>query len=107
LGQFGGYRVTDYCATKFAVTGFTEALRIELKSLNNLSENNVKVSLVSSYHIDNDFFKGFEMESFKWAKVQKNDPQELVKTITNGIRLDKELIGFPSVQFYLFLAIKK
>jgi short-subunit dehydrogenase len=30
-GQMGAYRLTDYCSTKFAVVGFTESLRMELK----------------------------------------------------------------------------
>ncbi len=54
LGQFGAYRVTDYCASKFAVNGFTEALRIELKSM----KSHVKVTLVCPYHVNTDFFKG-------------------------------------------------
>lgn len=58
LGQFGAYRCTDYCTTKFAVAGFTEALRIELKS-STIPTNNIKVTLVCPYHVNNDFFKGF------------------------------------------------
>jgi len=54
LGQFGAYRVTDYCATKYAVNGFTDALRVELKSM----KSRIKVTLVCPYHINTDFFKG-------------------------------------------------
>ena len=50
---------------------------------------------------------GFEMDSFAWASVAKNDPEKLAHSITEGILMDKELIGYPKVQFYLFLAIKK
>ncbi len=105
LGQFGAYKVTDYCATKFAVAGFTEALRIELKSLN--VHNNVKVTLVCPYHVDTGFFKEFEMDSFKWINIAKNDPCKVADSITTGILLNKELIGYPKVEFFCFLALKK
>ena len=105
MGQFGAYRVSDYCATKFAVAGFTESLRIELKSTP--EADNVKVTLVCPYHVNTDLFKGFEMNSFEWASVAKNDPEKVAKAITDGIVLEKELVGYPTVQFYVFLAIKK
>ncbi len=70
-------------------------------------ENKIKVSLVCPYHVNTDLFKGFEMKSFGWASVAKNDPKKVAKAITDGIILDKELIGYPAIQFYIFLAIKK
>lgn len=103
LGQFGAYRVTDYCATKFAVNGFTEALRIELKTM----QSALTVTLVCPYHVNTNLFKGFEMEKFSWAKVSQNDPVAVAKSVVEGMRMGKELIGYPKVQFYLFLAIKK
>ena len=47
------------------------------------------------------------MDSFQWTNVTNNDPKELADSITEGILMEKELIGFPKVQFYIFLAIKK
>ena len=50
---------------------------------------------------------GFEMESFKWASVSNNDPNKVVSSIVEGILQSKELIGYPKIQFYIFLALKK
>jgi all-trans-retinol dehydrogenase (NAD+) len=33
-GLMGTYKLTDYCATKFAAVGFSESLRVELKVTN-------------------------------------------------------------------------
>ena len=99
------FRVIDYAATKFAVVGFTESLRIELKSLN--EQNRIKVTLVCPYHVNTSLFKNFQMDSFKWIKVANNDPQQVAHSITRGILLEKELIGYPQVESFLFLALKK
>ena len=47
------------------------------------------------------------MDRFHWAKVANNDPKDVVNAITEGIMQSKELIGYPKVQFFVFLAIKK
>ena len=63
LGMFGAYKLVDYCTTKFAVSGFTESLRLELK---NSYFNNIKVSLVCPFHVKTSLFNGFEMTRLKW-----------------------------------------
>ena len=64
LGLFGAYKLTDYCTTKFAVNGFTEALRVELKTLN--SDNKIEVSLVTPFHVKTKLFNNYELPYFKW-----------------------------------------
>ena len=64
LGMFGAFKVVDYCATKFAVAGFSEALRLELKVSN--PDNKVKVSLVCPFHVKTSLFNGFEISRLKW-----------------------------------------
>ena len=64
LGLFGAYKLTDYCTTKFAVNGFTEALRVELKTLN--KNNKIEVSLVCPFHVKTKLFNEYELPYFKW-----------------------------------------
>ena len=64
LGLFGAYKLTDYCTTKFAVNGFTEALRVELKTLN--PDNKIEVSLVCPFHVKTKLFNNYELPYFKW-----------------------------------------
>ena len=45
-----GLKVSDYCATKHAVYGFNNSLRLELKYLN--KSTNIKVSMVCPYAVD-------------------------------------------------------
>lgn len=75
--------------------------------MNTNQDNKIKVTLVCPYHVNTDLFKGFKMNSFGWASVAKNDPIKVANAITDGIVLEKELVGYPKVQFYVFLAIKK
>lgn len=64
LGIFGAYKLTDYCTTKFAVIGFTEALRMELKTLN--PNNQINVTLVCPFHVKTNLFNGFQLPRLKW-----------------------------------------
>lgn len=65
LGCFGAYKLTDYCTTKFAVNGFTEALRVELKTHN--PDNKIEVSLVVPFHVKTKLFNKYELPYFKWS----------------------------------------
>mmetsp|Transcript_17792 Transcript_17792/g.62768 ORF Transcript_17792/g.62768 Transcript_17792/m.62768 type:complete len:339 (-) Transcript_17792:83-1099(-) len=55
-GVFAAPNLTDYCASKFAARGFTEALRLELIK----NKSNVRVSCVCPGHVDTGLFKGFK-----------------------------------------------
>jgi all-trans-retinol dehydrogenase (NAD+) len=48
IGIFGGAQLTDYSASKFAVFGFTECLRMELKS----EGSPICTTLICPFHID-------------------------------------------------------
>jgi all-trans-retinol dehydrogenase (NAD+) len=54
LGIFGGAQLTDYSASKFAVFGFTECLRLELKS----EGSPICTTLICPFHIDTGMFAG-------------------------------------------------
>lgn len=53
------------------------------------------------------FSTGFEMNSFQWTSVCKNDPVKVADAIARGVLQEKELIGYPTIQSFLTLAIKK
>lgn len=104
LGFFGAYKLTDYCSTKFAVIGFSEALRVELKTSN--PNNRIVVTTVCPFHVKTKLFNGFEMESFKWLKMS-NPPEVVADQIVKGILADKNLIGCPRFELFLLAAVKK
>jgi all-trans-retinol dehydrogenase (NAD+) len=56
-GMLGMVHLSDYCASKFADVGFSEALRRELK---NKGHHNIMVTCVCPYVIDTGMFKGFK-----------------------------------------------
>lgn len=53
-GLVGAVKMTDYCASKFAVVGFNEALRLETKSL----KQPVKTTVVCPFFVDTGMFEG-------------------------------------------------
>lgn len=55
-GQVGVAKLADYCASKFAATGFDESLRVELKA----SAPGVRTTLVSPYYINTGMFEGVQ-----------------------------------------------
>jgi all-trans-retinol dehydrogenase (NAD+) len=103
LAVYGTYGVVDYCSTKFALFGFTEALRVELKTANR--NNQVRVTLVCPFHVKTPLFGGFELPTLKWLNTSIT-PQSVASDVVNGVLLDKELIGCPNYTFYIFSAIK-
>ena len=56
-GHLVSARLSDYCASKHAAVGFTDALRFEL---NNDGLEDIIVTEVSPYYIDTPMFKGVE-----------------------------------------------
>ena len=104
LGFFGAYKLTDYCSSKFAVSGFTESLRSELDGIN--EDNKIKVSLVCPFHVQTKLFGDFEFNRLNWLNVSLT-PEKCSKQILDGLLSNKELIGCPKFTFYFFLAIKK
>ena len=103
-GLMGGYKLTDYCASKFAVVGFTESLRVELKCIN--PENNVRVSTVCPFHVKTKMFNGVEFSHLKWLGLSM-EPDFVARKIVEGLLSNKELIYIPSLTTTIFLALRK
>ncbi len=90
-GVMGVFGYTDYCASKFAVIGFSEALRSEVKRFN------ISISVVCPPDTDT---PGFKMESetkpqetialSRGAKLMQ--PQDVAAAIIKGVDKGKKLI---------------
>lgn len=104
LGLMGSYKLCDYSATKFAVNGFTESMRNELKCSN--KDNKIKVTLVCPFHVRTDMFKGIEFFRFKWAGLSMS-AEYAANQIMNGILYEKELVLIPSLWSSIFFGLKK
>lgn len=104
VGLMGAYKLTDYSSSKFAVVGFTESLRMELKVLN--CENRIVITLICPFHVKTELFKGVEFSRLKWASLSLK-PDYVANEIVNGILLNKELLLIPKISTSIFFAIKK
>ena len=96
--------LTDYCSSKFAVVGFTESLRVELKCIN--PDNSIVVSTVCPFHVKTKLFNGIEFNHLKWLGLSM-DPEYVAKKIVDGILANKKLILVPSFTTSIFLALRK
>ncbi|RWS26436.1 epidermal retinol dehydrogenase 2-like protein [Leptotrombidium deliense] len=64
-GYAGIIGLTDYCASKFAVVGFTESLRMELIARN---YDGIKVTEISPYFLNTKMFAGVKSKVFPILK---------------------------------------
>ena len=88
FGLIGTPGTSDYCASKFAVRGFSESLMVEL------ADTPISVHLVHpggiKTNIAKDSKKGPEFE----AKYLKTDPLDAVRIVIKGIQTDKPRMIF-------------
>ena len=98
-GIAGGYKVTDYCATKFAVSGLTESLRVELNTIN--PNNEVRVSGVYPFHVKTPLFNGVEIPRLKWLGLSL-EAEEVAESIVNGVLTNRDMILIPKVGTHIF-----
>ena len=102
-GLNGGYRLTDYCASKFAVMGFTESLRVELKVSN--PRNKIVVTAVCPFHVKTKMFEGADVMHLKWSNLSM-EPEYAANAIVEGVLENRELIFIPRGFVYVFANIK-
>lgn len=103
-GLQGGYKLTDYCSSKFAVVGFTESLRVELNVVN--PNNQIEVTLVCPFHVQTKLFDGIQFDKFRWIRLSFTS-KEVSDAIVNGVLTNKKLVYIPSGLVHLFMAVKK
>ncbi len=96
-------KLTDYCASKFAVMGFTESLRMELKISN--PKNKIVVTAVCPFHVKTKLFNGVDINRLKWLGLTM-EPEYAAEVIVDGVLANKNLIIIPRISGSLVASIK-
>jgi len=86
MGVSGAAGLTDYCASKFAIFGFHESLRLEINKL----KANINTTIVCPYAIDTGMFSGLKNWLFPILKVQ-----DVADTVVDGVIHNRKLIMIP------------
>jgi short-subunit dehydrogenase len=89
-GKLGTVRHTAYCASKFAVAGFSDSLYFELLGTG-VNITVVNPGVVETHLFDHDSFSDFPDDLRKMMKP----PQLLTRSILRGIRRRKYEVTFP------------
>ncbi len=85
-GMLGVPKMSVYCASKWAVIGWTESMRIELK----LAKSKVKVLSVAPYFINTGMFDGVQSKIFPILK-----PEKVAAKVIRAIEKGKSFKGIP------------
>ena len=88
MGKVAAPTMATYSATKFAILGFSRALR------NELAADNIRVVTFLPTLTDTDMVR--DLKQFRW--VMAMTPQRVAKTLVKGLRRDKTeiLVGWQS-----------
>ena len=88
-GLAGVPRLADYSASKFALVGFDEALRLELR----LQRSPVVTTIVCPYYIDTGMFRGVRTR-FPWL-LPILEPDDVAERIVRAIVTDRRRLLLP------------
>lgn len=94
-GMVGNPKMSVYAASKWAVIGWSDSLRLEMEKLN----TGVNVTCVTPYYISTGMFDGVKSSIF----VPINRPEPAVRKIINGIEKDKLHVRMPLIVYTLQL----
>jgi 3-oxoacyl-[acyl-carrier protein] reductase len=88
MGKVAAPTMATYSATKFALLGFTQALRREL------AEHNIQVVALMPSLTDTDMVRDFEL--FRWVRAIA--PEQVARSLSIGLQKDAEeiLVGWQS-----------
>lgn len=89
-GFFGAPRMVDYCASKFAARGFSDALRLELITS---GASGVEVSCVCPSHVNTELFKGFKVALP--LVMPTLEPEYVAQRIVDAVRDRQSLVCAP------------
>ncbi|XP_067146573.1 epidermal retinol dehydrogenase 2-like [Apteryx mantelli] len=99
-GLIGVNRLTDYCASKFAATGFAESISLEMRDL---GKTGIKTTIVCPYFINTGMFDGCKT---KWPRLLPIlEPEYVAEKIVTAIRQNQEILILPR-SLYFFFALK-
>lgn len=94
-GLNGAVRLTDYCASKYAVVGFEESLRIELLTD---GYDGINSTIVCPFYVNTGMFAGVES-----GKIPMLKPDYVVDEIVAAILTNEEVLIIPRIfSFLLF-----
>lgn len=91
-GMLGVPKLSVYCASKWAVIGWTESMRIELKQ----SHSNVRVTSVAPYFINTGMFDGVTSKVFPIL-----EPEKTAAKIIRAIEAGKSFRGIPFAYHFI------
>jgi short-subunit dehydrogenase len=88
---------TAYCASKFAVRGFTESLRHELENTNvrvsTVHPGGIKTNIARNSRVGKDAPEEYKAQGVKFFdKVAQTSPEEAAETIVKGIKTENPRI---------------
>lgn len=98
LGLAGLNGVTDYCTSKFAVTGLSEALNMELRDM---GVTGVKITTVHPYLVDNAMFAG---ATTRFPSLFPPVTEEyLSQKITAAVLCNRSVVCVPKLMYFVVL----
>jgi len=86
-GKFGGNKMTDYSASKFAAVGFDESLRMELLSE---GKTNIHTTCICPYYINTGMFDGIK------TRAPILQPEDVANRIVEAVLTNEEVAIIPS-----------
>lgn len=97
FGLIGTPEASDYCASKFAVRGFTESLMVELQ------QSPISVHLVHPGGVRTNIAKDVEGGEAFAEKYLKSDPADIARSVIRGIRAGRPRVVCGHQSFRLWL----
>lgn len=93
LGIGGVAKMTDYCASKFAIFGMNESLRMELQLD---GYNDVKTCVVCPFHVSTKLFENKVHWNHGWL-MSTLTPEHVAAKIIEAIEQGKEEVWLPPI----------
>lgn len=91
-GMLGVPELSVYCASKWAVIGWTESMRVELKQ----ARSHVRVTSVAPYFINTGMFDGVNSKVFPIL-----DPEKTSAKIIRAVEVGKSFRGIPFAYHFI------
>lgn len=91
-GMLGVPKLSVYCASKWAVIGWTESMRVELKQ----ARCHVRVTSVAPYFINTGMFDGVNSKVFPIL-----DPEKTAAKIIRAVEVGKSFRGIPFAYHFI------
>lgn len=91
-GMLGVPKLSVYCASKWAVIGWTESMRVELKQ----ARSHVRVASVAPYFINTGMFDGVNSKVFPIL-----DPEKTAAKIIRAVEVGKSFRGIPFAYHFI------